>query len=158
MLKAAYAMAEHTISLPLSADEAFPLFTPEGERLWIEDWNPQYFHPANGETLVGMVFTTSHGGETTYWTLVDFDNASHQARYSRVTPGSRSVLVDVRCEAVAEHETNVTVRYTLTGLSDAGNAAIAAFAEGYADMIEDWKAKILDYLERQPHKVFPTGL
>jgi hypothetical protein len=150
--------AAHTISLPLSADEAFPLFTPEGERLWIEDWNPHYFHPANGETIVGMVFTTAYGDETSYWTLVDFDNAAHTARYSRVTPGSRSVIVEVKCEATGEQEAKVTVRYTLTGLSEAGNATIAAFVEGYDAMIEDWRARILAYLERQPHRVFPAGL
>lgn len=153
MFPATHATIEQTITLPLSADEAFPLFTPEGERLWIEDWNPHYFYPANGETITGMVFTTGHGDETTYWTLVDFDNTAHKARYSRVTPGSRSVVVEVRCEAVGEHEARVTVRYSLTGLSEAGNAAITAFVEGYAAMIEDWRTKILAYLELQPHAI-----
>jgi hypothetical protein len=154
MFPAARAIAEHSITLPLSADEAFPLFTPEGERLWIEDWNPHYFYPANGETIVGMVFTTGHGDETTYWTLVDFDNAVHAARYSRVTPGSRSVIVEVACTATGEQETKVTVRYTLTSLSEAGNATIAAFVGDYSAMIEDWRTRILTYLERQPHQVF----
>lgn len=153
MFSANHATAEHTITLPLSADEAFPLFTPEGERLWIEDWNPHYFYPANGETIVGMVFTTGHGGETTYWTLVDFDNVAHMARYARVTPGSRSVIVAVKCEAAGALETRVIVRYSLTALSEAGNAAIAAFVEGYQEMIEDWRKKILAYLQRQPHTI-----
>jgi hypothetical protein len=153
MFPATHATAEHMITLPLSADEAFPLFTPEGERLWIEDWNPRYFYPANGETIVGMVFTTGHDDETTYWTLVDFDNAAHTARYSRVTPGSRSVIIEVRCEPAGEQEAKVTVRYSLTALSEAGNATIAAFVEGYAAMIEDWRTNIIAYLERQPHVV-----
>jgi hypothetical protein len=153
MFSATHATAEHTIILPLSADEAFPLFTPEGERLWIEDWSPRYFYPANGETIVGMVFTTGHGDETTYWTLVDFSNVAHTARYSRVTPDSRSVIVEVRCEPVGEQETRVTVRYSLTALSEAGNATVAAFVEGYQAMIEEWRGKIIAYLERQPHAV-----
>jgi hypothetical protein len=155
MFAASHAIAEHIINLPLSADEAFPLFTPEGERLWIEDWNPHYFYPANGETIVDMVFTTSHGDETTYWTLVDFDNLAHQVRYSRVTPGSRTVIVEVKCEATGEHATKVTVRYTLTSLSEAGNAAIAAFVAGYQAMIEDWRTKILAYIERRNVKILP---
>lgn len=153
MFAATHAIAEHTIALPLSADEAFPLFTPEGERLWIEDWSPQYFYPANGETIAGMVFATGHGDETSYWTLVDFDNAARTARYNRVTPGSRSAIVEVRCEAIAGRETKVTVRYSLTSLSDAGNQTIAAFVGGYQAMIEDWRAKIIAYLQRQPHMV-----
>jgi hypothetical protein len=155
MFIASHATTEHSISLPLSAAEAFPLFTPEGERLWIEEWNPHYFHPANGETIAGMVFTTGNGEEKTYWTLVDFDNAEQRARYSRVTPGSRSVTVEVACEAIGEHETRVTVRYTLTGLSEAGNAAIAAFVEGYGAMIEDWRTKILAYIDRSNVRILP---
>ena len=148
MFVAHHATAEHTISLPLSAAEAFPLFTPEGERLWIADWNPHHFYPSNGETLVGMVFTTGHGDETTYWTLADLDGEGYAVRYIRVTPASRSVIVEVKCEDVSETETKVRVRYTLTGLSDAGNAAIAAFLDGYVAMVEDWRVKILAYLER----------
>jgi len=158
MFSATHATAEHTITLPLSADEAFPLFTPEGERLWIEGWNPHYIYPANGETIVGMVFTTGHGDETTYWTLVDFDNGAHTVRYCRVTLGSRSVIVEVKCEAAGEQETRVIVRYSLTSLSEAGNATIATFVEGYGAMIEDWRTKIIAYLQRQPHKVFSAGL
>jgi hypothetical protein len=147
MFIAMHANATHTISLPLSADEAFPLFTPEGERLWIAEWNPHYFYPANGETIVGMAFTTGEGDETTYWTLADFDSQAHRVRYIRVTPGSRSVIVTVRCDAVSDAECTVTVDYTLTGLSEPGNTAIAGFIDGYVTMIENWRVKILDYLD-----------
>ena len=155
MFIANHATTEHTITLPLSADEAFPLFTPEGERLWIGDWSPRYFHPANGETLPGMVFTTTHGEETTYWTLIDLDMAAHLARYSRVTPGSRSVLVEVKCRAVAGHEAEVRIRYTLTALSEAGNAAVTDFVEAFPAMIEGWKTKIVAYIERSNVRIHP---
>lgn len=155
MFSAAHASVDHAITLPLSADQAFPLFTPEGERLWIADWNPHYFYPANGETLIGMVFTTGHGDEVTYWTMIDFDMVAHSVRYSRVTPGSRSVFVEVRCRAVSEDETEVKVSYTLTALSEAGNATISAFVEGFPAMIDDWKAKILAYLERSNVNIHP---
>jgi hypothetical protein len=143
-----HATVEHSISLPLSADEAFPLFTPEGERQWIAEWNPHYFYPSNGETLVDMVFTTTEGSETTYWTVADFDNQARCARYVRVTPGSRFVIVEVRCEEVGQGETKVVVRYTLTGLTEAGNTTIAAFVDGYIAMIEEWRTSILAYLDR----------
>ena len=147
MFIATHATATHTISLPLSADEAFPLFTPEGERLWIAEWKPRYFYPANGETVVGMVFVTGEGNETTYWTLADFDNQAHCVRYIRVTPGLRSTIVEVNCDSVSDAECRVTVGYSLTGLSEAGNAAIAGFIDGYGATIEDWRGKILAYLD-----------
>lgn len=155
MFVARHAAVEHRIRLPLSADEAFPLFTPEGERLWIAEWNPHYFYPANGETLTGMVFTTGAGADLTFWTVVDFDHQAHAARYSRVTPASRSVIVTVSCAAIDEHETEVSVGYTLTGLSEAGNVAIDAFVNGYEAMIEQWRIDIIAYLDRSKVKILP---
>jgi hypothetical protein len=145
---AQHRMVQHQITLPMTVDEAFMLFTPEGERLWIADWNPHYFHPANGETLEGMVFSTGHDAETTYWTLVDFDIAAHVVRYSRVTPSSRSCVVTVRCSTLSDSEASVVVAYDLTGLSEAGNDVIEAFASGFAAMIEGWRDSILAYAER----------
>jgi hypothetical protein len=155
MFQALHQTVEHTISLPLSTGDAFALFTPEGERHWIAEWSPRYFYPANGETLVGMVFMTGEGEETTWWSVVDYDLASHFVRYCRVTPGSRSVIVEVRCAAAGTHDTAVSVRYTLTGLSDAGNAAIAEFVAGYDEMIEGWRMKILRYLSRSNAQIHP---
>ena len=102
-----------------------------------------------------MVFTTGHGDEVTYWTLVDLDMAAHFARYSRVTPGSRSVFVEVYCRAVSERETEIKMHYTLTALSEAGNTTISAFVEGFPAMIDDWKAKILAYLDRSKVSIHP---
>ena len=145
----------HRISLPLPADEALELFTPEGERLWIADWNPRHFHPANGETMEGMVFTTGEGSELTFWTLIEFDIVRHRLRYSRVTPGSRSTVVQVDCIPRGDHFCDVEVSYSLTGLSGVGNATIDAFVgAAYVAMIEGWRERIVMHLQRSPHRVF----
>ena len=66
-----------------------------------------------------------------------------------MTPGSRSVLLEIRCAPVAADETRVSVRYTLTGLTEAGNAKIRAFVgDAYVAMIEEWRRLILDWLDR----------
>ncbi|MFC3531659.1 SRPBCC family protein [Vogesella facilis] len=129
-------------TLPLDIDTAYPLFTPAGETLWVPDWQPQYFHPADGHTVQGMVFSTGHGGETTLWTLADYQPAAYSYRYVRVTPGSRFVQVQVSCQPV-DANTRVQVSYTLTGLSEAGNAAIRDFAAGYHAMLAEWRSLIL---------------
>ena len=130
-------------TLPLDIASAYPLFTPAGETLWVPDWQPQYFHPADGHTEQGMVFATAHGGETTLWTLADYQPASHSYRYVRVTPGSRFVQVAVQCQALDAANTRVQVSYTLTGLSEAGNTAIREFAAGYDAMLAEWRSLIL---------------
>lgn len=44
--------------------------------------------------------------------------------------------------------------YTLTGLSEAGNAAIDAFiGDAYVEMIEGWRTKIIEHLKRMPHQL-----
>lgn len=147
MFIARHERVTHSISLPIDADDAIEFFTPEGERKWVDGWAPRYLFPTNGETIEGMVFETGDGEELTYWTVVDFDRPGGRARYSRVTPGSRSTLVEVICRHDGEHACQVEVSYTLTGLTDAGNAAIDAFVgEAYAGMIEEWRASILDHL------------
>jgi hypothetical protein len=143
MFQATRALQSHTIEIALPIERCFPLFTPKGETLWVPDWAPEYIYPPSGETEQGMVFITGHGGEITLWTLVDYQPENHYARYSRVTPGSRSTLVEVQCAASGSDRTTVTVSYTLTGLSEAGNQAISAFCGApYIEMIEEWRTLI----------------
>lgn len=144
MFQALHRDERHTIRLPLRFEDCFALFTPEGETRWVPDWRPVYLHPAGGETVEGMVFSTEHGGETTFWCLVDMDKAQGRLRYSRLTPGSRSVIVEVHLHPAGESSTDVTVRYSYTGLSKDGNDTIeAATGPAFPDMIEGWKAMIL---------------
>lgn len=158
MFQARHEEVSHRITLPLPADEALALFTPEGERLWIPDWSPRYHYPTNGETIEGMIFVTGEGAELTYWTMVDFDMVRRRVRYSRVTPGSRSTIVEVVCIPGDDRECHVEVSYALTGLSEDGGALIDGFVgEAYIAMIESWRVMILDYLERSPHRVFGSG-
>jgi hypothetical protein len=143
MFEARRERVQHSIELPLAVDECLPLFTPKGKYWWVPAWNPRFVFPADGEMMVGMVFTTGEMDEETYWTLADYDRLQHRALYSRITPGGRVVLVEVRCSALDAATTRVEVEYALTGLSDAGNNAIDAFIEDYQPMIENWRTLIL---------------
>jgi len=132
----------HTIRLPLEPERCFPLFTPGGEREWVPDWDPTFLH--DGPSAVGTVFLTGHGGEETIWTVVDMDAAAGRARYSRVTPGSRAVLVEVLCRPVDPGGTEVTVTYHLTALTASGVDYIGGFVgPAFAEMIEAWRTLIL---------------
>jgi hypothetical protein len=71
--------------LPLALDDAFPLFTPEGERAWVEGWTPEYLHPAHPAGTAGTVFRTKHGGEETLWLVLECDPPAGVAAYGRFT-------------------------------------------------------------------------
>lgn len=144
MFEPIYRQATHAIRIPLDAADCLSLFTPEGERSWVPGWEPEYLHPRDGRTTAGMVFRTGHGEEETLWTMVDHEPDLGRARYCRVTPGSRVVLVEIVCTAAGPGGTDVRVTYRLTGLSPAGNAFIERFVgPAFVAMIEEWQTLIL---------------
>lgn len=134
----------HHFELPMAPQEAFHLFTPEGERAWAKGWEPRYLHPADGRTTAGMVFTTGHGGEETLWTMTRHEPECGVAEYLRVTPGSRMGTVRVQCSE-SSAGTRVSVTYALTALTPEGNAMLRELdAASYEAFIESWKASIQD--------------
>ncbi|HEV8691213.1 MAG TPA: SRPBCC family protein [Ideonella sp.] len=138
-----HVQASHRIVIDAPVDRCFMLFTPAGEELWVDGWQPTYVHPEDGRTEAGMVFTTGAGDETTVWTLADFDRAQHRSRYLRCTPGSRTGLVEVRCKALEGGRSEVQVGYTMTALSEAGEQVLEAFeGERFAAMIDGWAREI----------------
>lgn len=146
MFEAIHSDDSHTIHLPAPPARTFLFFTPEGERNWVDGWEPHYFHRPEGESLEGTVFSTTHGGEQTLWCVASHDPTGHRVRYSRLSPGSRAALVDVDCRVQGE-ETAVTVRFRSTGLSEAGNAIVGSMSgPAYRTMIEDWRTLILPLL------------
>jgi hypothetical protein len=139
---------EHRIVLDGTPEIVFPMFTPEGEELWVEGWAPDYLHPAGVRaTSQDMVFRTRHGGEETLWSCVKWDPDAGEVRYARVTPGSRMGFVDVACRTLPQGGSEVVVRYSLTALSEAGAALLAELdQERFAAMIEGWRVKVASVL------------
>ena len=140
----------HRIVLSGPIEQVFPLFTPEGEKRWVEGWDPTYFHPTTGETCEGMVFRTEHGGEVTLWACIAWIPDTHQVRYARVTPESRFGFVDVKCRVISPGQTEAVVSYVITALSAAGDAQLATITEqSFAQMIEGWRERIDALLQKQ---------
>ena len=74
--------------LPVSASVGIGFFTPEGERRWVPDWEPEYLHRAPDDG-VDTAFRTRHGGEETLWMVLEHDPEDGCLGYARVTPESR---------------------------------------------------------------------
>ena len=129
--------AELTVGLPRAA--ALALFTAEGERAWVDGWDPR--HPVPGRTAgAGAVFLTEHAGAETTWVVVD--QHADGVRYARVTPGFTAGTVAVAVVEADDARTRVRVTYDLTALGDHGRAWLAAFADGYDDEIAGWESAI----------------
>jgi len=116
-----------TVRVALPPDEAIELFTPEGERRWVADWDPSY--PGGDEG----VFLT---GDTTW---VTGERGEHSRRYARVTPGVQAGTVSVSC-APDGAGTVATIGHQLTALGP--DADLATFAAGYDDFLAGWEREI----------------
>ncbi|MER9581239.1 hypothetical protein [Mesorhizobium sp. M0276] len=133
----------HRVVLSGPIDRVFPLFTPIGETLWVDGWEPEFLYPQSGETQQGMVFRTDHDGESTLWACTDWDPAAHRVRYVRVTPDSRFGFVEVACRVAAGGGTEASIAYTFTALNAAGRSYLSALTpEAFARMIEGWRIRI----------------
>lgn len=120
-------------------ERVFPLFTAEGERQWAPGWEPVML---SGAVERGSAFLTrAHNNIETTWIVADYRPAEARVSYARLAQGSNIGLVDVSCTA-AEGGTVVSVRYTLTGVSEQGRAFVREFLEParYARMIDEWRA------------------
>lgn len=139
-----------SFELPCSADTAFPLFSPEGERHWVKGWNPQPIFPDKIEFSRDAVFTQGSGDEEAVWTIVDVDWQTHRAEYVRLAPASHSGHIVVTIESVDAAHCRVMVSYTVTAFGEHSGRVLASFSEeAYAAKMRDWKQKISSYLENR---------
>jgi hypothetical protein len=125
-----------------------PLFTAEGERSWAPGWEPVFL---SGAVERGSSFVTrGHSGIETTWIVADYRPAEGRVSYARLAQGSNIGLVDVTCTE-SEGGTIVTVRYTLTGVSEQGRTFVREFLDPqhYARMIDEWRVATSAALARQ---------
>lgn len=141
----------HTITVPLPVENAFPLFTPAGEQLWLEEWQPEFLYPDDGRTEAGMVFRTHHGGEETVWSCIEFAPEQHRIRYVRVSSATRFVTLHIGCRRASATSTSVEIRYALTALTTEGTRMLKALTPTeFASNIDRWQEKIACYAAGRP--------
>ncbi len=130
-----------SFDVDLPANQALELFTPEGERSWVQGWDPVYADPAR-RGGPDTVFQTSHGdGPVTVWVLTE--QTDHHLSYARWTPGVSAGTVTVTITpTVHGGATLVTVRYALTALTDDGRSILDRFGVHYDDYIASWGVEI----------------
>jgi hypothetical protein len=139
VLLAAAATQIQTFHLSAPRERVFPLFTAEGERAWAPGWEPRIL---SGSRERGSAFiTTGHNGSTVTWIVTDYRPAEGRVSYARLVQDSNIGIVDVVCTETAGGGTDISVRYTLTAVSEAGQAFVAQFLaeRHYTTMIEEWR-------------------
>ena len=132
-----------SVRLPPGYEPAWFLFTPRGERLWAEGWDPLFPAPADDDTEPGTVFETAHGQQRTTW-VVCAREPGRSVRYARIAHGRDAGTVTVTLDdATGPGESRVaTVEYDLTALSAEAAGGLARFAAGYSQFLRHWEEAI----------------
>ena len=133
-----------SFELPISAPEAFPLFSAEGERSWIAGWNPTAIYPCGDKIpfATNAVWQTMHGNESSKWWTIEADHQKHRADYVYITD-SRAIRVTVSVRELSTNSCLVEVSYVNTSLTAGGDSYVqAANEDSMRRKMEDWKRMI----------------
>lgn len=139
-----------TFQLDQPVDILFPLFSAEGEKLWVPGWDYQNIM-GPGELREDYVFVTAnhdHAAGDAIWLVKRYEPDNHYIQFYKVEPGDKVGIISVQCDAVSGSRTNVSVTYEYIALSENGNAFIAGFTkEKYREFIGEWQYLLETYFK-----------
>ena len=141
-----------TFRLDQPVEILFPLFSAEGEKLWVPGWDYENISGSDGMHEDFIFLTKAHdhssADQDTIWLVKCYDPETYFVQYYRVEPGQKVGLVTVRCIEVDQSITDVEVTYEYTALSEIGMKFLEHFsADHYQEFIGSWKTLLLDYFQ-----------
>ena len=147
---AAQVTREGMFALNCHADRAFPLFSPEGEQIWVPGWDATPVFPADRMPLEpDTVFTTSelHGPAT--WVIASTDARARRTEYVAFEPRTHCGHITVQVEALEEGHCRVHARYVITAFGEHREEMLRRFDEGpFRERMTNWKEWIERTLRR----------
>lgn len=140
----------HTKSFEISVPivELFPLFSPEGEKLWVPGWDYQNVMGTTelSEDYVFLTATHDHSSQLAVWLVKRYEPANYFVQFYRVEADEKVGIVTVDCTEVGSARTKVTVTYHYIALSAAGDKFIEGFTrEFYQTFIDEWQTLLLKH-------------
>jgi hypothetical protein len=131
--------------LAIPAAQAFPLFSPEGERAWGgAHWNPRPIYPAADHVRwrTNSVWTTEGSGESLTWWTLNVDRTSRIAEYLNMSP-DRASRITVHVTETNATSCHVDVTYIMTATKPSGAEYVQqATADQMKHKMLHWKQSI----------------
>ncbi|MCG8604130.1 hypothetical protein MJD09_03910 [bacterium] len=130
--------------------QVFPLFSPEGEKLWVPDWDYDNIMGTTDlfEDYVFLTKTHDHASTEAIWLVKRYEPESYLVQFYKIEPGDKVGIVTVQCSKEASHKTYVKVAYEYIGLSEKGRNFIKNFtSEAYEVFIAEWKDLLVKYYQ-----------
>ena len=139
-----------TFEIAQPVEKMFPLFTPEGEKLWVPDWDYKNLMGTTelSENYVFLTRTHDHGTENTIWIVKKYDPQTHFVQYYKMEPENKIGVVTVECTELEDEKTEVQVTYKYVALSKAGEKFISEFNNtAYENFIGEWQKLLTIYFQ-----------
>ena len=132
------------------ADIPFPLFSAEGEKLWIPGWDYENVMGANDfhEDYIFLTENHDHAANKAIWLVKRYKPSEYLVEFYKVEPDEKVGVITVKCRALSETKTKVSVTYEYIAISEQGNAFISSFTSlEYNDFIAEWQQLLEAYFE-----------
>jgi hypothetical protein len=128
----------------------FPLFSAEGEKLWVPGWGYENVMGSNNlhEDYIFLTQSHDHASSKAIWLVKRYDPNAHFVQFYKVEPDDKVGIISVTCFQKDESKTEVEVTYHYIGISEKGNDFIKQFtSEEYTKFIGEWEKLLLMYFE-----------
>jgi len=148
---------EHSKSFIINqpVDILFPLFSAEGEKLWVPGWD---YHNVMGSTDLheDYVFITQnhdHASSKAVWIVKRYEPQNYLIQFYKVESEDKVGVITVQCSPLEESKTEVIVSYKYTGLTEKGNAFVREFTpQKYEEFIDEWQKLLRLHFEQNIHE------
>ena len=137
-----------TINAP--PDRVFALICPVREAEWLHGWVGRPLYALSGLAEENGVYATDHADQDdpTVWLITRRDPATYETEFVYFVPGVQVVRLSVVIKPLGTRQSSVFIRYVRTGISQAGNDAIAQARQtgAYDRMTSEWETAMNHYL------------
>lgn len=143
----------YTFYLEQMASTLFPLFSAEGEKLWVPNWDYTNIMGSTHlcEDYIFLTKNHDHANPSTdaIWLVKQYKPEDFFVEFYKVEPAAKVGIISVQCVEAEEKGTHVTVTYCYQALSADGEAFIADFTEdAYEAFILEWKTLLEIYFKK----------
>jgi len=132
-------------------DEVFPLFSAEGEKSWVPDWDYENIMGTT-ELCEDYIFLTEnhdHGSGNAIWLVKKFEPKNYFVQFYKVEPKDKVGIITVQCFQKEEIKTTVKVTYEYIAISEKGAGFIKDFDKNaYEKFINEWETLLDKYFSQ----------
>lgn len=143
---------KHTVDFQISQpiEVLFPLFSAEGEKLWVPGWDYENVMGSNAlhEDYIFLTKNHDHASTDAIWLTKQYRPDSYFVQFYKVEPEDKVGIITVQCRKIADFQTQVEVSYEYIGLSNKGDEFIEKFTSSeYKKFISEWESLLVSYFE-----------